>query len=150
MLASAPRQGLALAATALAAVALAIGVGGRGCGAEDDSPEGAVRAFAAAARAGDRETMLALLGPATRQRLEDAARRHGQMVPAAPGQPRRAAIDMLGADPSSAPARIAVREQQGGRAVADLVDGHGQRSSVVLVQVDGRWRIELPAAEAGR
>ena len=50
-------------ATALTAVALAAALAGRGClaGAEDRTPDGAVRAFAAAAQTGNRDAMFALL-----------------------------------------------------------------------------------------
>src|SRR5690606_37707236 len=73
VLTPAKRRALAAAVTALLAVALAAAVAGRGCSSEDDTPEGAVRAFVAAARAGDHEALFELLGPATRARLERSA-----------------------------------------------------------------------------
>lgn len=133
-------RGVALAATALAAVALAVAVGGRGCGGEDATPDGAVRAFAAAARAGNRETMLELLGPRTRAWLDKAAARGSQMVGGTPGfQP----VDLIGVRPSSGAARIAVRSEQDGVARVEVVDEQGNRSDLEVVEVDGRWRIEL-------
>jgi hypothetical protein len=133
-------RGVALAATALAAVALAAAVAGRGCGGADDSPDGAVRAFAAAARAGNRETMLHLLGPRTRAWLEQAASRGSQMVGGAPGfQP----VDLVGAGPASGAARIALRSRDGRVAHVEVVDEQGNRADLEVVEVDGRWRIEL-------
>ncbi len=134
------RRGIALAATALAAVALAAAVAGRGCSSEDETPEGAVRAFAAAARAGNRETMLQLLGPRTRDWLAHAARSGSNMVGGSPGfQP----VELIGAGPSSGAARIALRWQKGKAARVEVVDQEGNRSDLELVEVDGRWRIEL-------
>jgi hypothetical protein len=136
-----PRRGIALAATALAAVALAIGVGGRGCSADDETPEGAVRAFTRAARAGDRETLHQLLGPATRAWLEESARRASQLVN---GPTRYAAVDLIAAGRvPAAPARIALRDRRRARARVEVVDDLGQRSTIDLVEVEGRWRLEL-------
>jgi len=134
------RRGVALGATALAAVALAAAVGGRGCGGADRTPDGAVRAFAAAARAGDRETMLELLGPKTRAWLADSAARGGRMVGGSHGW---SAVDLIGTGPTSGAARIAVRSQGGGVARVDVVDEQGNRSDLEVVEVDGRWRVEL-------
>lgn len=133
-------RGIALAATALAAVALAAAVAGRGCGGEDDTPDGAVRAFAAAARAGNRETMFQLLGPRTRAWLEQASARGGQMVG---GSRRYQAVDLIGSGASRGAARIAVRSREGGVARVDVVDELGNRSTLEVVEVDGRWRVEL-------
>lgn len=136
----ASRRGVALAATALAAVALAAAVAGRGCGGDDESPDGAVRAFAAAARAGNRETMIRLLGPRTRAWLADAAARGSRMVGGSRGfQP----ADLIGAGPTSGAARIAVRSQEDGVARVEVVDEQGNRSDLEVVEVDGRWRVEL-------
>ena len=136
----ASRRGVALAATALAAVALAAAVAGRGCGSEDATPEGAVRAFAAAARAGNRETMLELLGPRTRTWLAQAAAHGSNMVGGSPGfQP----VDLIGAGPPRGAARIALRWQEGRAARVEVVDEQGNRSDLEVVEVDGRWRIEL-------
>lgn len=136
----ASRRGIALAATALAAVALAAAVAGRGCGGDDETPDGAVRAFAAAARAGSRETMIELLGPRTRAWLADAAARGSQM---AGGPAAFHPVDLIGAGPSSGAARIAVRSRRGGVARVEVVDEQGRRSDLEVVEIDGRWRIEL-------
>lgn len=155
-LTGAPRRGLGLAATALAAVALAVGVAGRGCGDEADSPAGAVRALAAAARAGDREAVLELLGPRTRAWLDQAAHRAGQL---AGGNTRYTAIDLVGAARGAGGAgrlRLTVRDEQADRAVVEVVDELGTRTALETVRVGGRWRVELrdrmptPEVEARR
>lgn len=133
------RRGVALTATALAAVALAAAVAGRGCGGADRTPDGAVRAFAAAARAGDRETMIELLGPRTRAWLAESAARGGQMVAARGWSP----IDLIGTGAASGAARIAVRSRAGGVARVEVMDEQGNRSDLEVVEVDGRWRLEL-------
>ena len=134
------RGGLAAAVTALAAVALAVAVGGRGCGSEDDSPDGAVRAFAAAARAGDRDTMMELFGPETRAWLDAAAGRATQLVG---GNGRFDPIDLINAGAlGGTPARILVREAEGGRARVEVTDETGRRAMVDLVELDGHWRLE--------
>jgi hypothetical protein len=138
MLAGARRRGVA-------AVALAAAVAGRGCGGEDETPDGAVRAFASAARAGDRETMLELLGPATRDWLAAAAA-HGSQMIGGPGATRE--IDLLGGR-GPGPTRISLRSQDGKKALVDVVDERGVRSTVDVVEVDGRWRLELTGQLAG-
>ncbi len=137
--AGANRRGVALAATALAAVAVAAAVAGRGCGGADQSPDGAVRAFAAAARAGDRETMLELLGPRTRRWLDEAAASGTRMVAARGFQ----AVELIGVGPASGAARIAVRSEADGVARVEVVDQQGNRSDLEVVEVDGHWRVEL-------
>jgi hypothetical protein len=137
------RGGLAAAVTALAAVALAAAVAGRGCGSEDDTPDGAVRAFAAAARAGDRETMVELFGPETRAWLDGAAARASQLIG---GSRRYDPVDLINTGALAAPpARIVVRQEEGGRARVEVTDEAGQRAMVDLVEVDGHWRVELTA-----
>lgn len=136
----ASRRGVALAATALAAVAVAAAVAGRGCGGVDETPDGAVRAFAAAARAGNRETMIHLLGPKTRAWLEEASADGSRMVG---GSRSFQPVDLIGAGPSSGAARIAVRSNDGGVARVEVVDEQGNRSDLEVVEVDGRWRVEL-------
>lgn len=133
------RRAIAAAATAVAAVALAAAVAGRGCGSEDDTPVGAVRAFAAAARAGDREAMFELLAPATQARLEDAAGRASNLVSARRYLPQ----DMISLAGPGEPRSFELRSEAGGRAVVDAIDDRGGRTSIELVEVDGRWRIEL-------
>lgn len=142
MAAASRRRAVAAAVTALLAMALAAAVAGRGCRGEDDLPEGTVRAFAAAARAHDRDALYELLGPATRARLESAARRATELVGGqrfAPQDLIRSDLDRLG------PVRVLRVEQDGARAVVEVADELDQPAAIELVKVDGHWRIELPA-----
>jgi hypothetical protein len=52
-------------------------------------------------------------------------------------------VELIGAGPASGAARIAVRSQGDGRARVDVVDEQGNRSDLEVVEVDGRWRVEL-------
>ncbi len=134
---------LTLAASALAAVAFAAAAWGRGCGTADDSPDGAVRAFVAAARAGDRDTVYQLLGPETRARLDRASKRATQLA----GGPRRFGdLDLIGLGRLAedwSPAGLHTR-REGGRILVDVKQQSGEVASVPVVEVDGHWRIEIP------
>lgn len=142
------RRIITLAASALAAVAFAAAVGGRACTPDDDTPEGAVRALLAAARAGDAETVHELLGPATRERLAEAARRSTEL---AGGTKRFTPMDLIAlGKPSAETTPVSVRARvEGDNTVVDIEDAAGQRSTVSVVRVDGLWRIEVPAFVAG-
>jgi hypothetical protein len=140
------RRVIAAVATATVAIALAAVATGRGCTPVDSTPDGAVRAFASAARGGDRKAAWALLGPATRARLEGAAEGATQKVG---GTRRYAALDMLelGASESTyVPEDFRVLSQSGDQARVE-VDGPGGRRDVLrTVRVAGRWRVELDFA----
>ena len=134
---------ITLAASTLAAVAFAAAVAGRGCGAADDSPEGAVRAFMTAARAGDRRALRQLLGPRTRARLAAATDRATQLVG---GEKRFEELDLIaigepGDDWSSADLDTVTR---GDQTVVVVTAASGQKAELPVVEVDGHWRIELP------
>ncbi len=134
------RRALAAATTALAAVALAAAVAGRGCGPQDDTPDGAVRAFDAAARAGDKRAVYELLGPETQSTLAERADRASAL-----GEDRYAPEDMIGLGETTTaptPTLEVVREKDGSAVVAITGDG-GQRSTLNLVKIKGHWRVEL-------
>jgi hypothetical protein len=133
------RRSLAAVTTALAAAALAVAVGGRGCNTEDGSPLGAVRAFAAAARAGNREAMYALLGPETRHRLELAAARATQLV----SSRQYGGADMIRSVVPSGSRTFELVKRSEDRALVAIVDQRGARTSVNVVRVGDRWRLEL-------
>jgi hypothetical protein len=138
------RRAIAGATSALAAVALAAAVAGRGCSAEDETPTGVVRAFAQAARAGDREAIFELLGPQTRQRLTEAARRATHLVG---GSRRFEPLDLISVGrmgERSVPQRFEMRQQGARAATVEAVDVSGNRSSITVVRVEGGWRVELP------
>ena len=136
------RRLITLAASTIAAVALAAAVAGRACAVDDDSPEGAVRAFIAAANTGDREAIYELLGPETRARLAAATERSTELV----GGPKRFdELDLIAIGrpgESWAPKRIE-RKTIDGRTVVELETVAGERTLIPVVEVDGEWRIEL-------
>lgn len=132
-----------MVATALAAVGLALAASGRGCSAADASPDGAVRAFVAASRAGDKRAVWDLLGPATRGRLETAAVAATEKVG---GARRFTALDMLELwvpEQSYAPTDFAVRERSGSAAVVEVSAPGGRRDRVRVVREGRRWCVEL-------
>ncbi len=150
------RRAITLTASALAAVAFATAVAGRGCGVDDASPEGTARAFAAAVRANDREAILALLGPETRARLAWATKRATDLVG---GGKRFDEQDLIGlastdnfvVDEIDVEGKLPAESTGAARdyTVVELVDSAGQRATLYLVEVDGAWRIEVPAFLAG-
>jgi hypothetical protein len=142
MLLGTRRRVAAAVSTVAAAIALALVMSGRGCAAADATPDGAVRAFVAAARSGDREATWALLGPRTRERIErhavDASEKVG-------GAKRFHPLDMfdVSAGQGSGSLRVRVAERSGDDAVVE-VTSNGKTDRVTLVRIDGKWRIELP------
>jgi hypothetical protein len=139
--ASGARRALAAAATALAAVALAAAVAGRGCGPQDDTPVGAVRALDAAARAGDRGAVYALLGPRTRDELARRAARASEL-----GERRFSADEMIrlrGGLPVESLTDVEVVRESGGAAVVAVRGKDGSRSAIQLVKARQGWRVEL-------
>ncbi len=129
--------------TVAAAVALAWAVGGRGCGDSDATPEGAARAFVAAARAEDKAALWDLLGPATRARVTAAAAAATEKV----GGARRFApldvLDLAAPEASYVPTDVVVREVRAGAAVVDVLGPENRRDTLNLVEVGGRWRVEI-------
>jgi hypothetical protein len=134
------RRLLAALVTAAAAFALAVTATGRGCSGSG-SPEGAAREFVGAARSGDRQAVWALLGPATRRRLEDAALAATEKVG---GTRRYDALDMLDVAASDGPpVDVVLRERRGGQAIVDLLGAAGLKDTLTLVEVGQTWRVEL-------
>lgn len=133
---------VALAASVLAAAALAAAVAGRSCSVDDDSPEGAVRSFVAAAQAGDEAALYELLGPTTRQKLDQAAERATNLA----GTTRRyGPLDLVSISESvDGPRKIALVSRDGDAAVVELTAADGASARLDLVREDGHWRIELP------
>lgn len=134
-------------ATAVAVVALAWTVGLRGCGDADATPEGAVRAFVAAARAEDKAALWELLGPESRKAVTAAAAAATDRIG---GAQRLAPLDVLDvAAParSYAPNDIVVRDSDGQKdgatATVDVLGPEGRHDSVRVVKVGGHWRVEL-------
>ncbi len=135
------RNGITAAITALFAMALAAAVAGRGCQAAEDGPTEALRAFVAASAAGDRDTLLEMLGPKSRAQLDNAANRATKLVG---GERRYEARDMLQPVTGGAGTITIVNMgQDGNRASMSITDQHGNRSIVTVVLVDGQWLVEL-------
>ncbi|MBA2542770.1 MAG: hypothetical protein H0V17_24205 [Deltaproteobacteria bacterium] len=139
---SSRRSTLAGVTSAIAAMAVAVAVAGRSCGPGERGPEIAVRDFIHAAKAGDRETVFAMLSPSTRARLEVEAKRGTDFVGAAV---RYTAKDMVsvGTFEGTQPADITLVEEQGDRAVVYVASPDGG-ARMDLVRVDGLWRIDVP------
>jgi hypothetical protein len=137
------RRWLAAVATATVAMALAAVATGRGCTPLDATPEGAVRAFASAARSGDRRAVWSLLGPRTRARFEEEAANATRTVG---GERRFVALDMLrvgSGDTDYAPTGYRLVERSGEQATVEVSGPGGRRDSVRVVKVGDRWRVEL-------
>jgi hypothetical protein len=137
------RSTLAAVASALAAMALAAAVAGRSCRVSQPGPEAAVRDMIQAAKTGDRDTVFALLAPATRDRLDAEAKRATDLVGAAQRYTAKDLISIGSSDSEAEPSDITVLEEHGDRAVVELVSPAG-RARLELVRLDGRWKIDLP------
>jgi hypothetical protein len=123
----------------LAALAFVVAAG---CGATR-SPDGAVRALAEAAEAGDRDAVWALLGPATRARLTADAERASQ------GSGRRDLLprDLLAAGWSAPRWKIAdvdVVARAGDHATVEVRGKNGERETLSCLLASGAWKVELP------
>ena len=107
------------------------------------SPEGAVRALAEAAEAGDRDAVYALLGPATRARLAADADHAAQ----AAGRRELGPVDLVAAGwspPKWHAVDFDVLTRSGDRATVEVRGAAHERETVTCVLVDGQWRVELP------
>ncbi|MBS1121299.1 MAG: hypothetical protein H6Q90_3527 [Deltaproteobacteria bacterium] len=140
---SSRRSTVATVASALAAMAVAAAVAGRSCRVSSPGPEAAVRDMLQAAKAGDADTVLALLTPATRARLDVEARRATDYVGASIRFTAKDLVSIGNSDGTTAATEITVVEEQGDRAVVLVISPSG-RSRMDLVRVEGRWRVEIP------
>ncbi len=134
-------HGVTAAITVLIAMALAAAVAGRGCNKDSDGPTEAVRAFLKASEAGDRDEMLEMLGPKTREQLQSAALRATTLVG---GEGRYEARDML-TPHTNGPDVVSVVNmgRDGDRASMSLTDAQGGKSMIMVVLIDGEWLLEL-------
>jgi hypothetical protein len=138
-------RAVAAGASVVAAVALAAAVVGRSCAVTDPGPEAAVRGMFAAASAGDRNAVFDLLTPATQQQLAEHARRATDLIGSSVRVSAHDLISIGTGGEESLPIDLTVVERVGDRAVVEVVSAGGTRSRVSVMQVDGRWRIDLPA-----
>lgn len=107
------------------------------------SPDGAVRALAEAAEAGDNDAVYALLGPATRARLATDAAHAAQ----AAGRRELGPRDLVAAGwspPMWHAADFDVLSRAGDRATVEVRGAAHERETLTCVLVDGQWRVELP------
>lgn len=142
------RSTIAAVTSALAAMALAIAVAGRSCRVTQPGPEMAVRDLLHAANTGDRDTVFALLAPATQQRLEAEAKRATDLVGATQRYAAKDLISIGASEGVAPPTDITVLEERGDRATVQIVSPSG-RSLLQLVRIAGRWRIDIPAYGRG-
>jgi hypothetical protein len=142
------RSTIAAVTSALAAMALAIAVAGRSCRVTQPGPEMAVRDLLHAANTGDRDTVFALLAPATQQRLEAEAKRATDLVGATQRYAAKDLISIGASEGVAPPTDITVLEERGDRATVQIVSPSG-RSLLQLVRIAGRWRVDIPAYGRG-
>ena len=124
-------------------MALAAAVAGRSCQVTKPGPEMTVRDLLQAAKTNNRDLVYELLTPSTRARLEAEASRATDLVGAAVRYTAKDMISIGAVDDQSTPTDITVIEQRGGHAVVEIVSPVG-RSRVQLVEIEGRWRVDLP------
>jgi hypothetical protein len=115
---------------------------------EPEGPADRYRVFAAAARAGDVETVWSMLSEDSRAKLD--ARAKELSARAAPGVLPGSGKDLvLGSLASTAPpleSVVVVRESRNEAVVAVKTAGGGEAREVTLVREGGTWRVILPAA----
>ena len=136
------RSTIAAVASALAAMALAAAVAGRSCRVTQPGPEVTVRDLLQAAKTGDRDVVFELLTPATRARLEAEARRATDLVGGSVRYTAKDLVSIGAGDPSATPTDITLIEEHGDHATVEIVSAAG-RARLVLLYVDGRWRVDL-------
>lgn len=140
---SSRRRAITAIITVVFSMALAATVAGRGCQTEDDGPTDAVYTFLERAKAQDRDGLFAMLGPKTKARLQEAARRATALVG---GEQRYSAQDMLQplrTGPAGKNAKTI--RQSADRAIVLLREHNGRETEIELVWVNRDWLIELPA-----
>jgi hypothetical protein len=129
----------------LLAAALALALGAAACGGRDDagSPEAAVRALIATARAGDRQAVYAHLGPRTRARIEAllvSGHRSGGARLLEPED--LLAVGWLPPAWEAAGTRLVARD--GNQADVEVFSAAGDRQTVHTVREGRAWKVELP------
>jgi hypothetical protein len=137
------RSSIAAIASALAAIAVAAAVAGRSCRVSQPGPEAAVRDMLQAAKTGDLDTVVDMLTPAARARLEAEARRAADLVGASIRYTAKDLVSIGSSDSIAAPTDITILEERGARAVVEVVSPAG-RARMQLEKIEGRWKIEIP------
>jgi hypothetical protein len=135
------RSTIAAVTSAVAAMAVAIAVVSYRV--TEPGPDDAVRDLLRAAQAGDVDLVYELLGPTTRSRLEQEAKRSTDYVGAATRYTAKDLVSIGTSDNIPPPTDITVVDKSGDRARVLVVSEAG-RAYLDLVRVDEVWRIELP------
>lgn len=114
-----------------------------GCSAGTRSPVGAVRAFAEAAQAGDRAEVWRLIGPATRAKLTEDAKRAGALAGRRPVPPEQMlAVGWF--SPKYQADKVRELSRSGDHAQVEVIGPKGEWQEVTCVRVEGQWKVELP------
>lgn len=121
---------------------LAVACVALGLSACDGAPKEAVRELIEAAQAGEPHQAMARLGPRTRARLTNEARRASEQA----GRRQLAPEELLGAGwaTPSEPISLRVLSRSGDHAAVELRGRDGQRERLELVREGGVWKVELP------
>ncbi|WP_242346728.1 hypothetical protein [Anaeromyxobacter terrae] len=114
-----------------------------------EGPADRYRVFAAAARAGDTDTVWSMLSERSRARLEERAKEVGAR--AAPGVLPATARELVLGDLAPTAGRVASvtvrRESRDAAVLAVEVEGAAGPEEVEMVREDGRWRVVLPGPQ---
>jgi len=106
-------------------------------------PEATAASFVAAVRNGDRAAAFRLLGPRTRERLQEALNGAKRVS----GRLELKPHDFLAvglAAPAWEPSDFELIEKSGARAVVSVQSSASDRYDLPLLNENGYWRIELP------
>jgi hypothetical protein len=119
------------------------------CEAESTDPEGVVRQFIGAVERGDEEEVIRLIDPASRNRLEEMARRANAH---AGGGKRFRPRDFIavGQEVPGVPLAGIKKIREGAdRSEVELIGEKGGRREVLeLLRVKGAWRVVLPSGRS--
>jgi hypothetical protein len=137
-------RAIATAASVLAAMAFAAAMAGRGCRDDTTGPTGVVRQMVTAARAGDRAAVYKLLSPDTQQRLQVSSQRATDLAGSADRYHPFDLISIGRIDEGTGPKDYKLVEKSESSALVEVVSHSGLRARIRVVNVDGKWRVDLP------
>jgi hypothetical protein len=140
-----PAGGRAGRAALLVVLCAVTALSGLGCAGHEDgaSPEGAVTALIAAARAGDRLAVYQRFGPRTRAHIDEllsSARRTGATRVLRPED----LVTVGWVPPAWEAAGTRLLHRDGDEAEVEVYSGGGDRQSVRVVRESKSWKVELP------
>ena len=146
--AAGPSRPVRLVVVSFVVWSLVLGVfvlGSSGCSTRDDgsSPESAVQALIAAARAGDRLAVYQRFGPRTRARIDElmsSAHRTGATRVLRPED----LVTVGWVPPAWEAAGTRLLRRDGDDAEVEVYSGNGDRQSVRVVREAKSWKVELP------